>query len=289
MLAGCASPKSEQITVKEAQLAGRDAADTISLEWRPSSATHVSPGTTVELGLYAVADGPTPVQISTLELIFTWDFSELQLIGLNNSGAVPYMISSFRSPGGYCELNEAIPPADGDGQYDWAARPWDTILATTSGILLTRFQFTALGGTVLPSQIEMLKTVTRDQECKTLLTSGAIPDALGEVSVAFLSAVCSTDAQCPVSSFCDDDRQICAADCNGNAVPDDLEQTSDFNGDGQVNQADLLRLFACLTEPCGAASCDVPRYTDYCCVIVDGDQDGDVDLHDFARFAADFQ
>ncbi len=40
--------------------------------------------------------------------------------------------------------------------------------------------------------------------------------------------------------------------------------------------------------PCGSALCDPPLYTDHCCAYADLDEDGQVDLRDFAAFQEAF-
>jgi hypothetical protein len=52
---------------------------------------------------------------------------------------------------------------------------------------------------------------------------------------------------------------------------------SDFNGDGQVNEGDFVLLEGCLSGPGGGLGTT--------CLCIDLDEDGDVDLGDFALFA----
>ncbi len=79
-----------------------------------------------------------------------------------------------------------------------------------------------------------------------------------------------------------------SADCSGNGIPDECEGfiKGDTDYDGSVTPADWASFAECLTGPCdsAAAPCTPALYTEPCCRTADTDDDGDVDLLDFAAF-----
>jgi hypothetical protein len=78
-------------------------------------------------------------------------------------------------------------------------------------------------------------------------------------------------------------------DCNDNTILDECEPGSgDMNGDGYVDALDYPALPVCMTGPCEPGPCVPPLFTDECCILVDADEDGDVDLEDFAAFQLAF-
>ncbi|MCB9892801.1 MAG: hypothetical protein H6833_14205, partial [Planctomycetes bacterium] len=101
--------------------------------------------------------------------------------------------------------------------------------------------------------------------------------------------VCSNGACIGRFLDCDGDT-ICDAEDNCPSVPNTLQENADFDAygdacdalfdtdhDGDVDNADLIELTACITGPGSAAS---PTCQD----ALDADLDGDVDLEDFAGF-----
>jgi hypothetical protein len=118
----------------------------INLEFRTTNPWNV--GETVAVELYAVADSPEPQSFSAIRLIFAWDPTYLQLVGRDQTGAVPLLSSGF--PSSSWGLNEAIPPQDGDGLYQALALFNSPVWTSASGVLVTTLQFQALaltGGT----------------------------------------------------------------------------------------------------------------------------------------------
>jgi len=110
---------------------------------------------------------------------------------------------------------------------------------------------------------------------------------------------CLKDLHCDDGDFCNgeetclDDTCLpgtappCAAgciDCNGNGVDDRCDPPGDFDLDGAVGLDDFARMLACQTSCCVGGDCAPFLYADPCCVSVDVDRDGDVDLADFSAF-----
>ncbi len=285
MAASCASPPAASGEAKEAYLGGEaktGSAEGIDLEWRPGTQS-VWPGDPVNMGLYAVSVDSR--EVTAVELIFTWDPNVLELTGLDTAGAVPCFSSEFRSPGGRCELNEAIPPADGDGLYSWSAIPGFPVTATPEGVLLTTFQFQAVAGAVFPTHTPMEASIEIDgTECVTRVVSGLDIHALGDLGTSTDFIGCTGGGQCEADAMCDETHEVCVADCNGNGVPDREEADGDFDGNGVVDVADFVTFAECATAPCPNASCEPPLYSNFCCTLGDFDQNGSIDLDDYASF-----
>lgn len=103
---------------------------------------------------------------------------------------------------------------------------------------------------------------------------------------------------------CPEDCAHDGVDCNGNRVPDDCElaghdcnhnggldecepfELGDFDGDAWVGLADYQFLFDCLGGPGAMPLPGVGTCKELCLRVFDLDDDGDVDLKDFAAFAA---
>lgn len=115
----------------------------IILEYRPGS-QQVLVGEIAQIGLYAVSDDETNQGLSAIDLVFSWDSSYLGLIGVDQTGADPNVLSSsfpYPDPWG---INESDPPQDGVGLYYGWAQLGSPIYATPVGTLITTFRFLAL-------------------------------------------------------------------------------------------------------------------------------------------------
>ncbi|MBI4716412.1 MAG: hypothetical protein HY763_01280 [Planctomycetes bacterium] len=84
-----------------------------------------------------------------------------------------------------------------------------------------------------------------------------------------------------------DDIELVAlpiVDCNRSGELDACETGDFYSGGGPIGSPDFREFHECLTGICGQAVCDDPLYTNVCCGLADGDEDGDVDLRDMAVF-----
>ena len=116
----------------------------IDLEWRPLEQT-AAVGETVGVGLYAVSAGESPHYFSAAQVIINWDAAYLELLGTDETGGVGLYSSGFPADDAF-GLNEASPPADGDGLWVGLAFP-DVLPATPDGSLLTTLIFEAVAPT----------------------------------------------------------------------------------------------------------------------------------------------
>ena len=117
----------------------------INLEWRTQTQT-VNIGDPLGVGLYAVSDNGLNQGFSSVQLIMEWDPAYLLLTGNDNTGAVDLLGSSF-IPGDSFGINEANPPADGDGMWIGMVMFGQERQATPAGALLTTITFDALAQT----------------------------------------------------------------------------------------------------------------------------------------------
>jgi len=270
----------------------------IDLQWRPTPQT-VAVGDGVDLALYAVSDTAEDQLLSLVEVIFTWDPAYLELLGLDQGGAVSLMYSGFPSSGD-CDLNELVPPEDGDGFYRAWAYFGDPVAATPEGTLLTTFEFEALLGTVGPTDVLMLSS---NGACRTVVVDGLIPglDVTGELGSATVTITCVTNADCNDGLFCngeetcDGDSCVAGTDpCPGqwcDEVADicvDCPSFGDFNDDCDVDLEDYVIFEDCLSGP-GAVPTPSLTTVQQCLDAFDTEGgDGDVDLEEFAAFQAVF-
>jgi MYXO-CTERM domain-containing protein len=127
----------------------------IDLEWRPLSQT-VIVGQPLGIGLYAVSDSSQSQWFSAAQVIIGWDPAYLLLTGNDDTGGVDWLGSGF-IPGDSFGINEANPPADGDGMWTGMVTFGEERPASPAGTLLTTITFNALAltsetlVTILPS------------------------------------------------------------------------------------------------------------------------------------------
>ncbi|MCZ6652838.1 MAG: hypothetical protein O7D91_07410, partial [Planctomycetota bacterium] len=144
----------------------------INLEFRPPSQS-VLIGDTVNIGLYAVSDDETDQLLAAAQVIISWDPSFLQLLGIDGTGAVPLLSSGFPSNDPF-NLNEVVPPQDGDGLHVALAPLGNPVPTTPEGVLLTTFQFLALADT--PQTPVDIMDSGGDPLGETIVFDGTVPN-----------------------------------------------------------------------------------------------------------------
>ncbi len=118
----------------------------IDLQWRPITQT-VNVGDPVGVGLFACSDNAQNQGFSSVQVIMEWDPGFLRLTGNDDAGAVDWMGGSSFIPGDSFGINEADPPADGDGMWVGMVTFQQERWATPAGTLLTTITFDALAET----------------------------------------------------------------------------------------------------------------------------------------------
>ncbi len=144
----------------------------INLEYRPPSQT-VLIGDTVHIGLYAVSDDGNDQLLMSAQVIIAWDPNFLQLLGIDDIGAVLLQSSRFPVNDPF-NLNEVVPPKDGDGLYVALAPLGNPVAATPAGTLLTTFRFLILADTP-GTAVDILES-GGDPEAHTIVFDGTIPN-----------------------------------------------------------------------------------------------------------------
>jgi hypothetical protein len=185
---------------------------TVNLTLTPSSQS-VSVGGTFFVDLRASSGTCIDQPTASAEVILTWDPSRIQLTGFSNPG--PHS-SSFPDDSDLDGLNapfSGIPSNDGDALYLAFGGFTGNLKVPPSGMLLTRFQFTALTGTtgtqlVIPPSIGSF-TSTR------VLGAGTFA---GQNITGTLDAADIIVTECQSNGDCDDGN-VCTTDV---CTPDQL-------------------------------------------------------------------
>lgn len=154
---------------------------TINLDWRPDK-IHAEAGDTVRVDLYAVSPW-SDTQLTRIVLFLHWAPEQMELLGVDNEGGPPSWFSGFaQSQSGICAVNESLPPADGEGRYNWLGMPGvdNWVWATPEGTYVTTFEFQVLDDTAKGTSVVMLPGVTYEGDwCPTTAESGVAGDVLG--------------------------------------------------------------------------------------------------------------
>lgn len=111
----------------------------INIELRPT-AIAVPVNDTVNVGLYLVSDSGANQTCVAADIIFAWDTARLQFLGCNNAGGAASIFTGLDNH----PLNEASPPADGNGHVLLLGQFGAPVTATPGGTLITTLRFRAL-------------------------------------------------------------------------------------------------------------------------------------------------
>lgn len=184
------------------------AAADVDLEFRVATPV-VNVGDSFDVQLFAVSDDDSTQLFSATEVIFTWDPADLLLVSTTSDGAIPGVLNSLPAVGDY-GLNEAFPPADGDGLLLFLGQLGAPSMATPEGVLLHTFTFNALAPTTATT---IGIPAVGGNGGQTIVVSGKVP---GLVITGMLRGV---------------DVELAGAGCFG-----------DLDGDEMVGFSDLLSL-----------------------------------------------
>jgi hypothetical protein len=156
----------------------------INLELRPLNSV-VMVGDTIDLGLYAVSDSALPQTSAAMEVILNWDLGFVQLLGADQTGAVPFFTSGFLPH--TSDLNNSI--GDGDAMWIGLGPFTGPIVATPAGTLLSTFSFLALAPT--PATLVEIPNFDGTPLSPTIVYDGEVPalDVTGTLTGATITVV----------------------------------------------------------------------------------------------------
>ena len=189
------------------------------------------------VNVQVVATSATVEQnMTSTDLVFQWDPSVLQLIGIDNTNNLEALIS-FLPQGNwdYYGINESMPPADGNGLYFWLAPLTGIpVYVPTSGALMTTLQFRVLQP--VPTTVEILPSYTVFYTANTVIYGSSVPgtNVTGKTTNAQLSCA-SGDFNCDggVGSA---DMAMMLTSWNDTSF---TENPYDLNNNGVVDAGDL--------------------------------------------------
>ncbi len=223
-------------------------AGVIDLEFRPSFQV-VAPGETVSVGLYAVSADATDDVISVMDVVLTWDPTFLSLQGVVNNGPYNWLSSGlpFNAIG---DLNVDL--TDGDATYTARSRfaPQPSAMATSTGLLVTTIQFTAVVETSGVS-LDMVESLG-------IASTKVISDIPAFDVHGTLDGATVVVQSCAASDI-DDDTDVDLVDfaafqrCNNveltNQFAIDCLCAFDSDNDGDIDPADFASFAAGITGP----------------------------------------
>jgi hypothetical protein len=219
----------------------------------------VSVGQTFEVPIMMMA-ATEPQRYLVSDIIFSWDQTKLEFTGLNHIGSHPLIWvppSGMPCPAGYvnCEgiggdytlINEAIPPADGNGLYYGYGQLGYVFMVDLQPVQIVRLQFKVLQPFV-ETQIRILPefiTTVNNQPLinKTVVYGSNVPglSVLGTITNAVITGI-------PVTGDFDGDGLVGASDMAillGNwGTVSFGENPYDLNNSGMVDAADLTILIS---------------------------------------------
>jgi hypothetical protein len=200
----------------------------------------VTVGDIIEIQVVVISDSDEDQLMSAMQMIFAWDTDVMQLLGLDQTGAVNLLFSGF--PNDPYGINESNPPKDGLGLYQALAPLGNPVAATPSGTLLTTLLFEALSPTS-KTWIEIVPSAG-DPEGHTIIFDGTTPntDVTGVLTDASVTILPDCPGDLNNDGFVNVTDLLLMFDAWGSCSDCD-NCPADLNGDCEVNVSDLLLLF----------------------------------------------
>ncbi len=169
----------------------------INIEYRPA-VERTAPGIEFALGLYLFTNPAETQLFRAADVVFTWDPTKLQFLGIDNTGGVPLLSSTLPLNDPYGLNGPTLPPADGDGYYRAWAQLGLPLTITDAGSLFTTFHFRALAvieGTPVAIAVSggnptLFTRVLGSTEAGTIVTG-----TLGSANI-LIRPICRGDMNC---------------------------------------------------------------------------------------------
>jgi len=233
----------------------------INLKMVPLPTQPVQVGETIGVQIRMNAD-TTDQRYSVADIIFGWDNTKLEFLGVDHTGSHPYIWvppsglpcvedeNGNAIPDPLCSgirdfygINEAMPPADGNALYFGYGELGQTFIVTNAEVNIVRLRFRVIDS-FAQTEVFFIPEMTANSTAKTRVYGSYIPglDVLGTTTNAVI-----VGAQTIQGDF----------DGDGNVGPSDLavlisnwgtstfgENPYDLDGDGVVGGGDLSILFS---------------------------------------------
>ncbi len=201
----------------------------VNLEFRVDD-NLVDPADTVPVRIYVVGDpGPPAETVGAIEAIFTWDTVHLTLDGVDPANPANLIFAGFPAVG-TGGLNEANPPADGDGVFVGLGPLGTPTPAAEAGTLFATLNFTAVFSTPNTDISFLASAGTPTRE--TVVFDGTTPNTIvtGTLSGTSLIIRCGPfDAALPYGQLDLADVSVFAAGFLANDPVADLNEDSIFD------------------------------------------------------------
>jgi hypothetical protein len=196
----------------------------IDLELRLES-NNPQVGDVIEIGLYAVSDQEANQELRGIEAVFAWNPAVLEFLQHVDPQTYVWSVIGFPDPFG---VNEADPPADGDGLYSMIQFP-SGINATPGGVLVTTFEFEVLQEAV--TSVSIQSDAINGGTASTCVFDPVLPNTCitGELGVLQVT-IGNPCAGNPTDSDGDGFPDICD-NCPGIVNPGQGDSDSDGVGD----------------------------------------------------------
>jgi len=149
----------------------------------------------IDVRVIASTEGAVPQRIQAADIVFGWNTDDLRLVGLDNDGAIPSTCTCIPSgpQGEYTGVNEAVPPADGDGMLWWLAPLTGIPVYIAGSTQITTIRFERLRP-FEASEVRLIPSITVDYEARTIVYGSNVPgsNVTGVLTPAIVSG-CECD------------------------------------------------------------------------------------------------
>lgn len=167
----------------------------INVEFRPLISGAI-PNANVNFGLYFVSDSAVNQFTIAADIVFGWNNTHLQFLGIDDTGGAPVSASFFPADN---NLNEVIPPQDGNGFYQMLGQFGNPIAVTPTGTLITTFKFKALSTSCTGANLTILASAGNPLRFTRVL-SGIVPNL--NITGTLGSSLLYIDGIAPIINTC---------------------------------------------------------------------------------------
>lgn len=215
--------------------------------------TAIGAGETFEVPVLMSA-ATEPQRYIVADILFGWNPDHLEFVGISHDGSHP-MIWRDASGLPYCPpgqtngcgdfygINEALPPADGNGLYYGYGELGSVLIVDEQPVQIVKFIFRSKGG-FTETNIDFIPELTVNWTAKTVVYGSYIPGnrVTGTLTGCIVTGQNSIQGDFDGNGFVNSaDMSMLLANWNATSFK---ENPYDLNGDGVVNSGDLAVLLA---------------------------------------------